>query len=72
MTFAVLIFILYLAINAQGKKLMPHIPARKVSVFKLSGSLRYLSKAVFTKALIGGKIALLTFNIKCVFHIIKP
>lgn len=53
MTFAVLIFILYLAINAQGKKLMPHIPARKVSVFKLSGSLRYLSKAVFTKALIG-------------------
>ena len=31
---------------------------RKVSAYKISGSLRYLSKAVFTKALTGGKTLL--------------
>ena len=55
-----LIFILYFINDIQGKKLISHIPASKVSAFKLSGSLRFLSKAVFTKALIKGNILLAT------------
>ena len=52
--FILLVFIIKLIINIQGKALMSNVPPSKVSAFKLSGSLRYLSKAVFTKALIGG------------------
>lgn len=51
--FILLVFIIKLIINIQGKALMSNVPPSKVSAFKLSGSLRYLSKAVFTKALIG-------------------
>jgi len=51
-----LLFTLYFINDIQGKKLISHMSSSKVSAFKLSGSLRFLSKAVFTKALIGDSI----------------
>ena len=44
--------IFYLVDAADAKKLI--IPNSKINAFKVSGSLRYLSKAVFTKAIVGG------------------
>ena len=44
--------ILHLVNAAYAKKLI--IPNAKINAFKVSGSLRYLSKAVFTKAIVGG------------------
>ena len=52
-----LVFALYLNPSIHCMKLVDHMP-RKVSAYKISGSLRYLSKAVFTKALTGGKTLL--------------
>ena len=50
------IIILYLGNVTDGKKLISHIPNSKVNAFKISGSLRYLTKAVFTKAIVGGTV----------------
>jgi len=50
------IVILYLGNVTNGKKLISHIPNSKVNAFKISGSLRYLSKAVFTKAIVGDSL----------------
>ena len=52
---AIIIFLtLYLVNLSDGKKSISRIPNTKVNSFKISGSLRYLSKAVFTKAIVGG------------------
>lgn len=50
------VVILYLVNITEGKKLISHIPNSKVNAFKVSGSLRYLSKAVFTKAIVGDSL----------------
>lgn len=50
------IIILNLGNVTDGKKLISHIPNSKVNAFKISGSLRYLTKAVFTKAIVGDSL----------------
>jgi len=46
--------IFHLVDAADAKKLI--IPNSKINAFKVSGSLRYLSKAVFTKAIVGDSL----------------
>ena len=50
----ILVFTVYFNNDSHCMKLGGHM-SNKVSGYKVSGSLRYLSKAVFTKALIAGK-----------------
>jgi len=52
---AITTFIIFHLVDAaDAKKLI--IPNSKINAFKVSGSLRYLSKAVFTKAIVGDSL----------------